>query len=63
MDMSSIITGLPLFQGLAPNQCAALAGIAQRRYYSRGQVFSQKGMMPTASMSFWREGENLQIIP
>ncbi|HPL96355.1 MAG TPA: Crp/Fnr family transcriptional regulator [Smithellaceae bacterium] len=43
MDMSSIIAGLPLFQGLKSNQCAALAGIAQRRYYSRGQVFFSEG--------------------
>lgn len=43
MDMSSIIRRLPLFQGLQPAQYVALAGIAQRRYYSRGQVFFSEG--------------------
>ncbi|NLN39397.1 MAG: Crp/Fnr family transcriptional regulator [Smithella sp.] len=43
MDMTSIIAGLPLFQGLAPHQNATLAGIAQRRYYSKGQIFFSEG--------------------
>lgn len=43
MDITSIIAGIPLFQGLPPKQCAALAGIAQRKYYSKGQSFFAEG--------------------
>lgn len=43
MDMTSIIAGIPLFQGLPPKQCTALAGIAQRKYYSKGQIFFSEG--------------------
>ncbi len=43
MDMTSIIAGIPLFQGLPSKQCSALAGIAQRKYYSKGQSFFSEG--------------------
>lgn len=43
MDITSIIGGIPLFQGLPPKQCTALAGIAQRKYYSKGQSFFAEG--------------------
>jgi CRP/FNR family transcriptional regulator, dissimilatory nitrate respiration regulator len=43
MDITSIIAGIPLFQGLPPQQCAALAGIAQRKYLSKGQSFFSEG--------------------
>lgn len=43
MDMISIIASIPLFQGLSPQQCAALSAIAVRKYYSRGQNFFLEG--------------------
>lgn len=43
MDLTSIISGIPLFQGLPPKQCSALAAIAQRKYYSKGQSFFAEG--------------------
>lgn len=43
MDITSIITGLPLFEGLTPKQYNALGAIAVRKYYSRGQNFFAEG--------------------
>lgn len=43
MDITSIIAGIPLFEGLSPKQCTALGAIAVRKYYSRGQNFFAEG--------------------
>jgi len=43
MDITSIIAGIPLFEGLSPKQCTALGAIAVRKYYSRGQSFFSEG--------------------
>lgn len=43
MDITSIISGIPLFEGLSPKQCTALGAIAVRKYYSRGQNFFAEG--------------------
>ncbi len=43
MDITSIIAGIPLFEGLSPKQCTALGAIAVRKYYSRGQAFFSEG--------------------
>ena len=43
MDITSIIAGIPLFEGLSPKQCNALGAIAVRKYYSRGQNFFAEG--------------------
>ena len=43
MDITSIIAGIPLFEGLSPQQCTALGAIAVRKYYSRGQTFFAEG--------------------
>jgi len=43
MDITSIIAGIPLFEGLSPTQCTALGAIAVRKYYSRGQNFFAEG--------------------
>lgn len=43
MDITSIIVGIPLFEGLSPKQCTALGAIAMRKYYSRGQSFFSEG--------------------
>ncbi len=43
MDITSIISGIPLFEGLSPKQCTALGAIAVRKYYSRGENFFAEG--------------------
>jgi CRP/FNR family transcriptional regulator, dissimilatory nitrate respiration regulator len=43
MDITSIIAGIPLFEGLSPKQCTALGAIAVRKYYSKGQNFFAEG--------------------
>jgi CRP-like cAMP-binding protein len=43
MDITSIIAGIPLFEGLSPKQYTALGAIAVRKYYSRGQNFFAEG--------------------
>ncbi|MHB8137700.1 MAG: Crp/Fnr family transcriptional regulator [Smithellaceae bacterium] len=43
MDITSIIAGIPLFEGLSLKQCTALGAIAVRKYYSRGQNFFAEG--------------------
>ncbi len=43
MDITSIIAGIPLFEGLSPKQCTALGAIAVRKYYSKGQNFFSEG--------------------
>lgn len=43
MDITSIIAGIPLFEGLSLQQCTALGAIAVRKYYSRGQNFFAEG--------------------
>ena len=43
MDITSIIAGIPLFEGLLPKQCTALGAIAIRKYYSKGQNFFAEG--------------------
>lgn len=43
MDITSIINGIPLFEGLTPKQCTTLGAIAVRKYYSRGQSFFAEG--------------------
>jgi CRP/FNR family transcriptional regulator, dissimilatory nitrate respiration regulator len=43
MDITSIIAGIPLFEGLSPEQCAALGTITVRKYYSKGQNFFSEG--------------------
>lgn len=43
MDITSIIAGIPLFEGLSPKQCTALGAIAVRKYYSKGENFFSEG--------------------
>ena len=43
MDITSIIAGIPLFDGLTPKQHADLGAIASRKYYSRGEIFFSEG--------------------
>jgi CRP/FNR family transcriptional regulator len=43
MDMISIISKLPLFHGLTPQQCAKLASIAVRKLYAKGESFFKEG--------------------
>lgn len=43
MDITSIIAGIPLFEGLSLKQCNALGAIAVRKHYSRGQTFFSEG--------------------
>ena len=43
MDMTSLVSSMPLFEGLSSKQTASLASIAVRKYYSRGQNFFSEG--------------------
>jgi len=43
MDITSIISNIPLFHGLTPKQCTQLGAISVRKFYSRGENFFAEG--------------------
>jgi len=43
MDIASIISNIPLFQGLTSRQCAQLGSIAVRKFYAKGESFFSEG--------------------